>query len=151
MSPQLPTFNSLDQPFIYAEVCRDALLSNSICEHVTNLLDFFVVKFRHRMLFAKWIISNFYFAFRRPPFSNHICRIFCWRTKKQMVWSDATFVVAMVTHEHSVRNRTVVQLPRKPMSPIAIIHIVPKDGVAPIARSLPLPTTSRFFDVTPEC
>ena len=48
-------------------------------------------------------------------FAHHIRTVVGCGAKKQMIWSDAWWVIALVQYPHAVRHRSVVQFPRNVM------------------------------------
>lgn len=79
-----------------------------------------------------------------------IACVFLFGSKKEMIWSNTRRIVAAVQHTQVVRDRTVMQLPRKPVSlDVLVVDTqlsVPKRG----ADADPVPTLLGLVHVLPE-
>jgi len=89
-------------------------------------------------------------ALGAAPFLYHVGHVVSMTSKKEMRWVDAGWIVAIVTDEQSIRNRTVVQLPRNARSQ----EVLSAHGNMPVSiavpPSSPEPTTFRLLHSGPK-
>ena len=73
------------------------------------------------------------------PFGDLVCRVLCGRAQPEVRHVAAGWVVAVVKHVHSLRDRTVDEFPSEAMSSAhAITYADPP--ITPDAESCPLHT-----------
>lgn len=84
------------------------------------------------------------------PFGAHVARVVAIRTKEKMAGSDAGRNVAVMTHQHALRNRPIRHDPRRTVRqrrlPAETCHAIASEG----ARATPQPTGGGLFDVEPK-
>lgn len=94
------------------------------------------------VFFLKKCIPGFFpslcgslFAISLTIFANHVATIIVLRSKKQVVWPNASTVVAFMAHAEPFWNWAVMNLPRIPMGPYLFYRSIRcrSDGKSTIA------------------
>lgn len=113
----------------------DALFGN-------NFSNLFFSKFGARVIFPK----------RNSAFPSSVPHVVCVTPKKQVIWSYARRIIAMVTNKFAFRNISMCDHPRRSGSNYFFLELINKKGSISFVRfcSNPRPASVTFYDTLPE-
>jgi hypothetical protein len=108
-------FNSGDKALVYSIVlCYDFLTTRVSTYFSCYVSGYLVTRVIKVMILARWKISAL--VARMPAFSRRIRHVRELITQKQMIWSHASWIVAMVQHTVRCGILSRVKRPRDSMS-----------------------------------
>jgi hypothetical protein len=86
------------------------------------------------------------------PLAGCIVHVFRSRAEKQMIWSHARRIVAVVADIQAVRNRSIRQFPRDPMRIGDTSQAAPATdrSIFPVGAPRPYPALAGLVDFRPE-
>lgn len=144
-----PSFSHNDGPDIGFS---NSIFTNKI--HVRGLMIPMSFAYRSHILFGK-LCGTCSLAIRTiaTSFAHTISDIITLSSKKKVLGIDASWIVAVMTYMHSLRDKSAMNFPRESVSPHAAS--LPSDAENQFAitvrvGSSPCPTVRRFTDKTPK-
>ncbi len=87
--------------------------------------------------FAAWVFLAWRTIVAASTFVQHIVRVFSWRAGEKMAWIYARWIVATMTHEHTLLDRDVVDFVGNTMC--KKMAVSRQKASVPIAKFLSLP------------
>lgn len=141
MPPPLPRNDLADCSSGHSVLCSENFLSFSVGVSLSDFQDGGVIEFSCARAFAS----------SGTPLRDHISAVVSRRSEKEMIYSDATGVVALVANEHPIRDSSVFKLPCPPVC----IHMEPtlnSEISVPVLvlESCPFPAVRTSYDLLPK-
>lgn len=143
MLPRLAVYDTVYLAGSHAELVSKALLRDAASG--VALAD------RHHSRRCEFGVWEAY-AFDVAPLAPHVSEVICARSKKQVLWINARWVVAAMAHVQAICNWAVMKFPREAMrkphdarwhmrfeTPVAIVMCLSAPQPAPVRLSYLFP------------
>lgn len=148
MLPKPPTRDCADSSFMHAKLFSKFLPRYSFGSHGHDGFDLLLRQLCHSM--ARATGARFWRRVILSTLLNHVLRVMCWRSEKQVRWVDAIRIVTTMANKDSCGYFAIMQLPRITMHPYVTSAFDSDNSVMTHEPARPFPTRVSFFYMAPK-
>ena len=100
--------------------------------------------------FFEYVVIDYFYARIFPSiFPYHVLCVIFMSSKKKMFGIDTDWIIAFMTYQHSFRNNTIMEFPRKSMNRY-IFSVYRNLSILSSSLQVTLPTLVRFYNRIPK-